>query len=437
MKAAPHLAELRRLVALAVPLVGTQVANVALPWTDALVLARLGPAELAAGGLGATLLSTAVIIVSCLLGALSAMIARARAEGRDMQARTYVEQARLLAAGFALPCLVVVGIARPLLESLGQPPAVAAGAGLYLAGAAPAFLAMPIAAVQRHAFAAAGRPKVVTFAWACAVPLNAALDLALGFGVGPIPGLGVLGIGVVTSVVSLLVVCVLEVALRRSEPALAGTSIPRPRPGTLRTLLALGGPIAIAVGAEVGIFAGAAVAAGWFGPAALAAHHVALQTTQLLFLAPNGWAQATAIRVASGAPHAARLALSLAASVSAGVAALLVLGRDSIVELYFPGGESAPARAASVLLLWVAAFHVADAVQVVAAGVLRGGGDTRTAMLWSLAAYACVAPAVGLGAAVLLDRGVSGIWMGLAVALWCAAVGLGHRALRQAWQPFA
>ncbi len=423
-------AELRELGGLALPLVGTQIAGVALPWTDAVILARMGASDLAGGGLGATVLSTTTIVVGCLLGGLSAMIAGARAAGDGARARAYVEQARVASLAFALPCVLVVAFARPLFVSLGQAAAVADGAALYLAGAAPALVAMPLATVQRHAFAAVRRPRVVTAVWASAVPLNAALDLALGFGIGPIPRLGVLGIGIATSAVSLAIVCSLEILLRRAEPAVAGEWWVRPAPAVLRAILALGVPIAIAVGAEVGVFAAAAVVAGWFGPAALAAHHVALQTTQLLFLAPNGWAQATSIRVASRAPEAARVALLAAACASVAVAIGVALARGDIVRLYFADGAVDAARTASVLLVWVAAFHLADALQVVAAGVLRGRGDTRTAMRWGLLAYGGVAPGVGLAAALLLGLGVSGVWVGLAAGLWFAAVGLVHRSLR-------
>lgn len=424
--------ELRELGSLAVPLIGTQVAGVALPWTDAIVLARLGPVHLAGGGLGTTLLSTATIVVGCLLGGLSAMIARARTAGDQDRARAYAQQARLASVALALPCVLVAVLARPLFALLRQPDDLADGASLYLAGAAPAFLTMPLATVQRHLYAALRRPKIVTLVWMSAVPLNALLDVALGFGVGPIPSLGVMGIGIATSVVSLTIVCSLELVLRRVEPAFAAGRDPRPDLGVLRSILGLGVPIAIAVGAEVGVFAAAVIVVGWFGADALAAHHVAIQTTQLLFLAPNGWAQAVSVRVASKAEHAARVGLRVAGCVSVGAATAVALGSSPIVRLYFPDEDSEAARTAGVLLLWVAAFHVADALQVVAAGILRGQADTRTAMRWGLMAYAGVAPAVGLVAALWLDLGVRGVWVGLATGLWFAAIGLIHRALGSA-----
>ncbi len=423
--------ELRELGGLAIPLIGTQVAGVALPWTDALVLARLGPADLAGGGLGAALLSTATIVVSCLLGGLSALIASARAAREDGRAEALARQARFASIALALPCLLLVALARPLFEALGQPSEVAEGASSYLAGAAPAFVTMPLATVQRHLFAALRRPRFVTLVWLSAVPLNAALDLALGFGAGPIPRLGVLGVGIATSIVSLTIVCSLEIVLRRVEPSFAGAWTGRPETAVLRSILGLGVPIAIAVGAEVGVFAAAAIVAGWFGADALAAHHVALQTTQLLFLAPNGWAQAVSVRVASNEELAARVGLTVAACVSLGVAVAVALGAGAITLLYFADAHGGAARTAAGLLHWVAAFHVADALQVVAAGILRGRADTRTAMRWGLAAYGCVAPIVALAGAFVFELGVSGIWIGLAAGLWFAAIGLVRRALRR------
>ena len=79
----------------------------------------------------------------------------------------------------------------------------------------------------------------------------------------------------------------------------------------------------------------------------------------------------------------------------------------------------------------VAAFQIADALQAVAAGVLRGVGDTISAMRWALVAYVGVAPVAAAVLASGLDRGALGIWLGLALGLCIAAVALVPRALRR------
>ena len=58
--------ELRALLALSIPLASTQLAGVALPWTDGLMMARLGEVELAGGGLGASILALSTIVTSCM-----------------------------------------------------------------------------------------------------------------------------------------------------------------------------------------------------------------------------------------------------------------------------------------------------------------------------------------------------------------------------------
>lgn len=429
-------AELRELVALAIPLAGTQLASVALPWTDALVMARLGDDELAGGGLGATILGTATIVVGCLFGGLSATLARARAAGHAGDVRAQLAQARLLAITVGLVLATLTAIAHPALVALGQPAGAAREAARYLVGAAPALVAMPLAAAQRHAFAALGRPRVVTLAWACAVPVNAALDVVLAFGAG----LGVLGVALATSVVSTGLVLALELALARGERRLTGAWTVRPDRAVLGSILGLGAPIAVAVAVEVGVFAGAALVVGTFGTAALAAHQVALQVTQLLFVAPNGLAQAAAVRVAAarGArdPHRVRGALQWALAVACVWAVLaasaVVLAREPIVLGYLARADETARATARSLLFIVAAFQIVDAIQVVAAGALRGMERTRIAMRWGVVAYGLVAPAC---AAILVALGMGGataVWSGLAAGLCVAAIALASTAVAHA-----
>lgn len=430
--------ELRALVVLAIPLVGTQLAGVALPWTDALFMARMGESALAGGGLGATILTLSTIATGCLFGALSATVARLRSAGKIDEAHRQLTQARLLALGVGAPLAVAALFAEPALGLLGQRPEVAHDAGLYLSGAAPALIATPLAGVQRHAFAALGRPRIVTLAWLFAVPANAALDAALGFGIGPLPGLGVLGVALATTIVSTTLVVGLEVTLTRIEPGLGRAWSFRPDGDVLRGMLALGAPIAIAVATEVGVFTGAALVVGLYGAAPLAAHQVALQVTQLLFVVPNGIAQAASVRVAAargasspGRVHAAvRAALALTATWALGIAVALALARHSVVAVYL-GPDREVARAlARTLLIVVAGFQLADGLQVATAGALRGLERTRVAMRWGLLAYALVAP---LGAGVLLvllpGSPALDVWAGLAGGLFVAAIALVRRVL--------
>src|SRR4030095_15684822 len=69
-------------------------------------------------------------------------------------------------------------------------------------------------------------------------------------------------------------------------------------------------------------------------------------------------------------------------------------------------------------LLFVAAvFQLFDGVQGVATGVLRGLGDTRTPMLWNLAAHWFIGLPLGYLLCFTVGAVVVGLWWGVSSGL--------------------
>ena len=100
------------------------------------------------------------------------------------------------------------------------------------------------------------------------------------------------------------------------------------------------------------------------------------------------------------------------------------------------GSEAMVIAVASGLIIYAALFQFSDAVQVTAAGALRGYQDTRATMLFTLFAYWGIGLPVGYGLG-LTDwfgepSGPRGLWQGLVVGLTCAALLLGIRLTRSA-----
>jgi MATE family multidrug resistance protein len=79
-------------------------------------------------------------------------------------------------------------------------------------------------------------------------------------------------------------------------------------------------------------------------------------------------------------------------------------------------------RLGAHILLIVAAFEIFDGAQGVGTGVLRGLGETRIPMLLNFGGYWLFG--LPLGAVLCFDFrwGLSGIWIGLTVALITIAV---------------
>jgi len=69
-------------------------------------------------------------------------------------------------------------------------------------------------------------------------------------------------------------------------------------------------------------------------------------------------------------------------------------------------------------------FQLFDGVQGVTTGALRGLGDTRTAMLWSLGGHWAVGLPLGYLLCFHRGYGVVGLWWGLSLGLVICGVAL-------------
>jgi MATE family multidrug resistance protein len=66
-------------------------------------------------------------------------------------------------------------------------------------------------------------------------------------------------------------------------------------------------------------------------------------------------------------------------------------------------------------------FQVFDGLQVVASGVLRGVGDTRSPMILNLLGFWCLGMPVSLWLGFRTSAGPVGLWWGLVVGLAAVA----------------
>jgi MATE family multidrug resistance protein len=77
---------------------------------------------------------------------------------------------------------------------------------------------------------------------------------------------------------------------------------------------------------------------------------------------------------------------------------------------------------AALLLPIAGVFQVFDGLQVVAIGLLRGLGDTRTPMIVNVVGFWCIGMPVSLWLGFGLGYGAQGLWWGLVAGLVIVAV---------------
>jgi MATE family multidrug resistance protein len=436
--------ETRATIGLAWPLALTNLSQHAMAATHALILGWFSTEALAAGTLGANLYW---LMMAPALGtgfAAAPVMAQARGMGqrRGGAARGWVREMRrgarsaLVATVILLvPSLLLLWFGEAVLLALGQEPALAAGGGAYLRAMMWGLVPFSGFIILRGFLAAMDRPGPALWVTGAAVLANAPLSWLLVFGAYGWPGLGVVGAGLASALADLLMLVALLVLIARDRRLRRFRLLGRfwridwPR---LREVFRIGLPISGQMLMEVGVFSAAALAMGWFGAVAVAAHAIALQVSALSFMVPMGIGQAATARVgvmagrgdAVAAWRAGWVAIGLGASFMLAMAALLVLGARPIAWAFLDAAEpqaAAVAAMAAGLLTIAGLFQLTDGVQVVAAGALRGLKDTQVPMLMAALGYWGVGMPVGLGLAVWAEVGPAGIWLGLAVGVGLVA----------------
>jgi MATE family multidrug resistance protein len=351
------------------------------------------------------------------------------------EVRRTFRQSMWLIATVTPPVWLILWNAEPLIVSLGQDPALARGARVFLRGYMWSMLPFLAFQAMRNFVSALERPGWVLVISLAGIVLNAGLGWAMIFGHLGFPAMGLFGGGLASSIVwSLLALALAAVIMtdRQFRRFHLFGRWWRADWARYRRLWLLGFPIGLAMGFEGGVFSAAAYLMGLISADAVAAHAVALQIAAMSFMVPWGMAQAATVRVGLALGRGDRPGIARAGwsawAMGTGFMALMALliwavPRPLITLFLDDSAANAPVIALAVAFLGVAAiFQIVDGAQVVGAGILRGLHDTRVPMMFTFIGYWLVGIGVGIWLAFRAGWGGVGIWTGLALGLAIVAV---------------
>lgn len=430
--------ELRATLGLAGPLAAANLLQMLTYAIDVIFIARLGEEELAASALAVALFGLVLWALTGLTGAVAPLIAEALGERAPAlrPVRRAVRMALWLAVIAGVGGMGLCLLLDPIMQLSGQQPRIIALANQYNIVIVFSLVPMLLGAVLRNFVSALGRPIFATTITGLGIFVNAAANYAFIFGKLGAPELGLAGAAVATILTSLFTLAAYVAAIRFDRRLHRYHVFGRwwsPDWVRLDQIVRVGTPIALTITAEAGIFGAAAFLMGRFGAAELAGHTVALQLAALAFQVPFGVGQAAAIRVGYfygardpvGAGRAGWVALAIGTGFMAMTAAAMILAPKLLLTIYVD--PYAPANAALVgfalqYLVLAAAFQLADGVQAVAAGALRGLQDTRVPMWIAIFSYWVPGIGVSIGLGFFTPLEGTGVWVGLATGLFFAAV---------------
>ncbi len=432
------------MIALAVPVVLSELGWMVQGVVDTIMVGRLGPAAIGAVALGNAIYYTPSLFGIGILLGLDTLVAQAYGRRDHDDCHRWLAQGVYLACIVTLPIMLVVGLVSYGITHFGISAAVAGPAGGYLRLLNWGTLPLLLYAGTRRYLQAVGQVGVVTASFVVANVVNWFGNWVLIYGKLGMPALGVNGSAISTVASRMLMAAMLigfawRYERRRGHPLFQHWAAPNV--DRLQQLIRLGAPAAGQIVLEVGAWNLATLSAGWLTPVALATHQIALNYASMSYMVPLGVSAAAAVSVgqALGAGDVARarragwLALALGTSFMMMAAVVFLAAPGPLIALYTSDPR---VMAVGAKLLWVAAaFQIFDGVQTVSTGALRGLGETRIPMFANLVGYWILGLPLGFTLCFVLHWGIYGLWIGLTLALIVIAVTLIRRWRRDSAQP--
>lgn len=380
---------------LAAPVLLEQILAV-LVWLSDRVLTGhyLETSHLAAITLMAYLLWLVYGLFSVVAIGATALVARFVGGGQRRLARHAANQAFLVGGIATLAVVALAAVFGPrailLLQLEGESAELA---GIYLRYMLPAIPLMMVDAVGIACLRAAGDMVPGLVIMAIVNVVNISVSWALVLGLGPLPACGWHGIAIGTLtgfVVGGLLVLLLF--LRGRAGLRLRLRLLRPHPDLIRRLLRIGLPGGADMLSVIGCQLWFVAIINQLGDVATAAHGVAISIESMAFL--PGVAFQTAAATLAGqflgagdprrASRVAWLAFLVGGGLMMGVGAVLFTQADLLASLFVKAQHADVSRAAAPLLRVIALAMPALALTMILNGALRGAGDTRWPLAFSL-----------------------------------------------------
>lgn len=417
------------MVQLALPVVVVQVGIMLMGVVDTIMVGRVSAVALASVAIGNLYFFVLSVFGLGVLLALDPVVAQAVGAGDDLAIARSIQRGLVLTLILSAVIGVGLTLAGPVLRLARQPAEVIPDAAGYARACIPGLPAFLAFGVFRQTLQAMRRMRPIVVTIVAANLANVLLNWMFIFGHLGVPPMGAVGSAWASTCSRWLAAIAIIVA---AWPALHPYLLPLRRDAVaiapLGRMLRLGVPIGIQQQLEGGAFAAIGLLMGLFGTVEVAAHQVAINLASLAFMVPLAVGAAAAVMVghAIGAGDAAATRRAAGAALICGTgfmcmsASIFLLAPGVLARLYTT--DQAVLALAGALIPIAGVFQVADGLQAVSTGVLRGAGDTRVPLILVLLGFWLVGTPVSLYLAFRTPAGPAGLWWGLVAGLGTVAV---------------
>ncbi len=422
--AAQNDGEFSHLLRLGLPLMGAQLAQMAMGVLDTVMAGRLGAADLAGIALGGSVLWPVMLLLMGVLQAVTPTVSQFNGARRYGEIGAVIRQALWMAMVAACIVCLVITHAEPFYALMDVDPAAVRVSVPYLKATAWGVPCLMAYFVLRFLAEGMGFTRPGLYIAIGALLLKIPLNFIFMYGYLGAPRLGGVGCGVATAIVMWFELLFILIVVLQPRFDLIGwhRKFSWPAWQQILPLVKIGAPIGATIFLEMGMFSLTTILLGRLGASIVASHTIAANLGGITYMLPLALGMAATIRVGfnigAGELALARQTSAVAMKASLGVAiiagVLIVLFREQIASLY--SNDPEVIVIASTLMVFVAVYQIFDDTQATALGVLRGYKDTQAPMWITLFGYWIVGLPVGctLGFGLLGDpMGIYGFWIGL------------------------
>ena len=433
--------ELKRILALMIPLYLANLMNIGMGVIDTIVAGRAGTADLAAVALGCSVTAPIMVSVGAILSILGPMVSRLLGEGAERRVGALLCSAKALAIvlmGVELAFLYAGSLIFPLVTDSPQLAAEAKQYLYYVMLAVPASLLMRVVQGCWEGYSQT-RPAMVICL--LGLLLNIPLNYACVFGWWGFPALGGAGCGLATAIVH-WVMCAgltgLMLLSERHRPlALQMLAWRAPLIALCKRIFRLGLPLGVASLCEMSFFCVVTLIIAPLGELMVSAQQIAINISAVLYMFPLSLSIAVSIRAAFhiGAKDKqafdalVRVTMRFMYTITLCFMVAAIIWRTDIIRLYT--SDALVISTAAGLVVLCALYQVSDATQALMSGLLRGCHDTAVITWVNIGSYWLL----GFPLSVILVRtdwilpamGPAGAWWSFIISLTVTALLLYHR----------
>ncbi len=433
----------RQFIKLATPILVAEILHLSSTVVDTIMAGQYSSTDLAGVSIGGSTLFPIMILLIGILMATTPTVAQAFGANKLHQIGPTVQQSIWLAISLGIVGVILLQQSHVVFDLLDIHGSIRSIAFDYLQIAAFCLPAIALMQSLRSFSEGLGITKPMVYFTLLGALVNIPMNYIFIYGKLGLPAMGGVGCAWAT-VISAWVTTIGMACYIYLRPIYHQCGffdqLNLPHWASIKQLLKLGIPIGISIFIEATMFAIIALFLAPLGPTIVASHQLVLNFSSLSFMIPMSIGIALTISVGqavgAGRSDAAKqtmvIGLTLALTMALATCALMLSMPELIARVYT--SDSEVIHFAVSLFLLAGLFQLSDAVQVAAAGILRGYKDTRWPMVMIILSYWCLGLPLGyiLGLTDLLTprMGAEGFWIGIILGLTCAAILLCARLLR-------